>query len=59
MVPDCTVEDFKIFITAVYHHHDREDKWESAQIKEFCKKYYIDNLADFIKEKKKDKSSQC
>ena len=53
MVPDCTVEDFKIFITAVYHHHDREDKWESAQIKEFCKKYYIDNLADFYKREEK------
>lgn len=49
LVSDCTVEDFKIFITAVYHHHDREDKWESAQIKEFCKKYYIDNLVDFYK----------
>ena len=34
LVPDCTLEDFKIFITAVYHHHDREDKWESAEIKQ-------------------------
>ena len=43
LVPDCTLEDFKIFITAVYHHHDREDKWESAEIKQYCNKYYLDN----------------
>lgn len=54
IIPDCTLEDFDIFITAVYHHHDREDKWESAKIKEFCKKYYIDNLKDYYKNENKN-----
>lgn len=53
LVPDCTLEDFKIFITAVYHHHDREDKWESAEIKQYCNKYYLDNLKDYYKNENK------
>ena len=32
--------DFRPFITAVYHHHDREDIYEGDEIQEYAAKYY-------------------
>ena len=40
-------EDFSPFITAVYYHHDREDNYESGEIRKYCKKYYQPYLEEY------------
>ena len=34
-------KDFRPFITAIYHHHDREDVYEGDDILKYAEKYYI------------------
>lgn len=41
--------DFKPFITAVYHHHDREDTYEGDEIKEYAAKYYAEQISEYLK----------
>ena len=41
--------DFKPFITAVYHHHDREDTYEGDKIKEYAEKYYAKQISEYLK----------
>lgn len=41
--------DFRPFITAVYHHHDREDIYEGAEIQEYAAKYYAEQISKYLK----------
>lgn len=40
-------EDFSPFITAVYYHHDREDNYESGELRKYCKKYYQSYIEEY------------
>lgn len=40
-------EDFSPFITAVYYHHDREDNYESGELRKYCKKYYQPYIEEY------------
>ena len=41
--------DFRPFITAVYHHHDREDIYEGDEIQEYAAKYYAEQISEYLK----------
>lgn len=41
--------DFRPFITAVYHHHDREDIYEGDEIQEYAVKYYAEQISEYLK----------
>ena len=41
-------EDFRPFITAVYYHHDREDDYDSPEIRKYGKKYYIKYISQYL-----------
>lgn len=41
-------EDFGPFITAVYYHHDREDDYDSPEIREYGKKYYTKYIGQYL-----------
>lgn len=43
-------DDFAPFITAVTYHHDRQDVYDEVEIKEYCKKYYIDYISSYLGE---------
>lgn len=41
-------KDFRPFITAVYYHHDREDDYDSPEIRKYGKKYYIKYISQYL-----------
>lgn len=42
-------KDFRPFITAIYHHHDREDVYEGDDIQKYAEKYYIEQIRKYLK----------
>ena len=44
-------EDFGPFITAVYYHHDREDHYESPEIRRYAEKYYMEQINEYLDRK--------
>ncbi len=44
---DCTENDFQVLLTAIYHHHIRQDDFEIEELKEFCKRYYEHYLCEY------------
>ena len=44
-------EDFGPFITAVYYHHDREDYYESPEIRRYAEKYYMEQINEYLDRK--------
>lgn len=48
-----TEKDFRAFLTAVYHHHVREDSCEPRNIREFGKKYYLKEISEYLKTDRK------
>lgn len=46
--PDIELENFYIMITAIYHHHTRIDKWESLEVRDYCRKYYIEEVKKYF-----------
>lgn len=42
-------KDFRPFITAIYHHHDREDVYEGDDIRKYAEKYYIEQIRKYLK----------
>ena len=45
-------DDFKAFMTAIYYHHDRKDDFTQDDIKEYCRKYYLKYLSEYLKEER-------
>ena len=41
-------EDFGPFITAVYHHHDRDDCYEGSEIRKYAEKYYLKQIKEYL-----------
>ena len=41
-------EDYGPFVTAIYHHHDREDIYEGPAIQEYAKKYYLEQISEYL-----------
>lgn len=41
-------EDFGPFITAVYHHHDRDDCYEGSEIRKYAEKYYLKQFKEYL-----------
>ena len=41
-------EDFGPFITAVYHHHDRDDCYEGPDIRKYAEKYYLKQIKEYL-----------
>lgn len=48
--PELSKEDWCVLITAIYYHHARRDEYDSGQIEEYCKQYYIDCLKEFLRQ---------
>lgn len=46
--PEITEDDFYSMITAIYHHHTREDEYLDRDIREYSKKYYEENIKEFL-----------
>lgn len=46
--PGMTMEDWRVLITAIYYHHTRNDEYKAGQIEEYCRRYYNDNLRQFL-----------
>lgn len=44
-------EDFEPFITAIYYHHNREDHYESPEIREYAEKYYMTQISGYLDKK--------
>lgn len=42
-----TKTDFSVLLTAIYYHHIRHDIFDDNTFREFCNKYFLDNLKDF------------
>ena len=47
-VPEADNDDYKAFYTAVYHHHAREDKNTDDVILNFCRKYFVQYIREFL-----------
>lgn len=41
-------EDFSPFITAIYYHHDREDDYDGEKIREYGRKYYMQQASEYL-----------
>lgn len=41
-------EDYGPFITAVYHHHDREDSYDEPELREYAEKYYLKQISEYL-----------
>ena len=41
-------EDFSPFITAIYYHHDREDDYDGEKIREYGRKYYMQQVSEYL-----------
>lgn len=46
--PEMTENDFRSMITAIYYHHTREDEYSDTEIKEYSRKYYEENIREFL-----------
>ena len=44
-------KDFGPFITAVYYHHDREDRYNSPAIRKYAEKYYMKQIEEYLNRK--------
>lgn len=44
---NCTEDDFKVLLTAIYYHHTREDDFEANAIKEWYKTYCQKYIAEY------------
>lgn len=42
-----TYEDFRILITAIYYHHNREDEFDNCQKREFCNRFLLKHLREY------------
>lgn len=51
-VKDFTEEDFRAFITSVYHHHAREDGYEGSDIRKYGEKYYLREISEYLGQEK-------
>lgn len=40
--------DFKAFITALYYHHAREDYLEREEIEKYCKRFYTEQIREYL-----------
>ena len=49
-----TVKDFLPYMTAIYYHHDREDRYTPAEIKEWAERYYLPQLKEYTGEEHKE-----
>ena len=47
-----TEDDFKVFITAVYHHHTRDDEYKAKDINGYAEKYYKKSAREFLDDDK-------
>ncbi|MCU6756503.1 helicase Cas3 [uncultured Eubacterium sp.] len=47
-----TEDDFKVFITAVYHHHTRDDEYKAKDINGYAEKYYNKSVREFLDDDK-------
>lgn len=48
MNPNFTVKDFKIWLTAVFYHHTRQDVFTLEEINNYCEKYYNAYLREYL-----------
>jgi len=46
--PGLNEVDFQVLVTAIYYHHTREDSFDDKQIREYCEKYYKDNIKSYL-----------
>lgn len=46
--PQYTKEDFEVLLTAVYYHHNRKDRYDDRGFREYCEKYYLSYVREFI-----------
>ena len=46
--PQCNLEDFSIFLTAIYFHHNRLDKYEDNIIENYCEQFYLKYLREYL-----------
>lgn len=46
--PEVSEVDFYMMITAIYYHHIRADNFDSSQIREYCEKYYNEEVKKYL-----------
>lgn len=46
--PQCDRDDFDVLLTAVYYHHTRPDCCDADALKEYCEKYYLNHVREFL-----------
>lgn len=46
--PQYTKEDFEVLLTAVYYHHNRKDHYDDKEIREYCEKYYLNCVREYV-----------
>lgn len=46
--PDCTEDDFRVLLTAIYYHHTRPDDFQSKEMKAYCNQYYKHYLSEYL-----------
>lgn len=46
--PQCTKEDYSVWLTSIYYHHDREDGFDGDKTEDYCNKYYLDCVREFL-----------
>jgi len=52
--PECTKDDFRVLLTAVYYHHNRKDICSEEEIEQYCKEYFLENLREYKNDKEAD-----
>lgn len=46
--PQCTPEDFRVLLTAVYYHHNRQDIYDAAQLQTYCEQFYLEYVREYL-----------
>lgn len=46
--PDWNADDFSALLTAVYYHHTRKDAYEVKELEEYCGRYYLGFVREYL-----------
>lgn len=45
-------DDFRILVSAIYYHHDRDDVYTNSYIEKYAEKWYIDEIEKYLGEER-------
>ena len=46
--PECDEDDFSVLLTAIYYHHNRPDIYSGKELEEYCRKYYLEYVKEYL-----------